>query len=171
MLASIALLEPVELAWSGLTIGFDPERASLFERSISGLIGAVIVSVGAVVCKWSIEPSRGPVSKQITLRSADPVLYGGVTVSVAKDTIEALCQRTCEAVQGVREASVHVQLHPNGWRLRCRLSVWHESALPKLTLEVERTCRHSIEHHTGIPVAELKLETQLSPIRSTVRVA
>lgn len=102
--------------------------------------------------------------KQMVLR--DDTL-GRVTVS--RDGIAELARREAARVNGVWEFEPEVDEDSRGLRIRGRASLDPEANVPAVTELVQERVRTAVEQHLGRPVADVQVDTQLTPLAGNRR--
>lgn len=160
LLVTLGAVEPVQLAptvW--LRERLEP-FTSLSEANQAWTIGVctalLLIALALLVLELK-PPARR--DKQMVLR--DDTL-GRVTVS--RDGVAELARREAARIAGVWEFEPEVFEDSRGLRIRGRASLDPESNVPALAELVQERVKASVEQHLGRPVADIQVETQLTPL-------
>jgi hypothetical protein len=162
-LSAVLILPAYALSFSGLELVFDLSAQSFLRRVMWVGWGAFASALGVLLLFLAMAPGRAS-KRLIVLKRALPELEGDTTITVAERGLHALVARATRDIPGVRESDAVVALGRKGWALKCHLSLWGEAAVPEVVRQVDQAVRGALEHHTGVPVARLRIETQLGPL-------
>ena len=90
-------------------------------------------------------------------------------VTVARDGVRELADREAGRVAGVMTVRSQVEEDPTGLRILCRISVDPASSVPEMTQELQQRLKAVVEHHLGLPVAQVSVDAQVAPLVSDRR--
>jgi hypothetical protein len=85
-------------------------------------------------------------------------------VTVARRGVEDLVAREAQRVEGVLDAQVRVTQRRVGYQIIGRLAVSPETNLTELTKDVQARMKNVVEHHLGVQVRDVCVQTQLTPL-------
>lgn len=165
LLTAVGLIQPAEAAASGSwfaarLVQFTQLDATTMRWTVGICLGLIVLAIVLVV----LELRRGGRSPgQITLKDDE---LGRVTVAV--DGLRELTEREAVQIKGVVRVRSHVEQEPPGLRISCRASVDAATSVPELTEELRERLKKSLEHHVGLAVTRVSIETHVAP-RQTKR--
>jgi hypothetical protein len=102
---------------------------------------------------------RARTPRRITLKED---AFGRITVAL--DGLRELTEREATQVPGVNTARSQVAEDTKGLKINCRVSVDPASSIPDMTQELRDRLKAAVEHHVGLPVAEVSVDTQVAPL-------
>jgi uncharacterized alkaline shock family protein YloU len=91
------------------------------------------------------------------------------TVTVARDSVRRLVGYESKAIPGVVETRQSVDKGRDGLRVRVRALLLPEVDAPEVGHNLQEKLQQSIQEHTGLPVAEVQVATQLEPFEKPQR--
>ena len=131
----------------------------------SWTVGASIVLLLVGLLLLFLELRPGPrAAPQITLKED-----GLGRVTVTRDGVRELADREAGRVAGVMTVRSQVDEDPTGLRILCRISVDPASSVPEMTHELQQRLKAAVEHHLGLPVAQVSVDAQVAPLVSDRR--
>jgi hypothetical protein len=131
----------------------------------SWTLGVSLVLVLAALLLLFIELRPEPrAAPMITLKEDG---LGRVTVAV--DGVRELVDREAGRVAGVMRVRSHVAEEPQGLRIWCRISIDPASSVPDLSRELQERLKVAVEHHVGLAVIQVCVDTQVAPLVSVRR--
>ena len=83
---------------------------------------------------------------------------GATTISLSSRSLHALVAYVGERVEGVRQVLPTVRRAEEGWVIRCEVQLWTSASAPETSRALREALTHQLEHHTGVPVAALRLD-------------
>lgn len=133
----------------------------------------LLVVVGALLVVGSMRQVAERIGDQWFLLSGveDDVALGGVTVAVSRRSIDAIIARAAQHEQGVLQVVPQAQLGEDGWDIHCLVHVWAGVGLTGVADRLRTRIGDDLEHHTNIPVAQLRIDLELGQPTKRRRVA
>jgi hypothetical protein len=132
------------------------EKAVVIGGSIIFLLLGVFVLAGA------FSPTR-PNENWVLLRGTDgDTAPGSGHVKVSVKSLYTLAHHVAERVEGVRAANTLLQWKRDGWHIQCEAAVLPEQSVPEVASRLKEALKRSLEHHTGMPVSVVNVETRLT---------
>ena len=147
----------------GLTMSFDPYSTAADHRIIWTVI-SLVGAIGGVMLIWlGITFTRDQPRFLISAPRYGHA-FGDVSVTVGSNGVRSLVAHLAENVEQVRQCDPTISLDRKGWKIACRVYVAPEAALPEVIDALRLRIRQSLEHHTGLPVFKLDIQTELLPL-------
>lgn len=155
---------------NGFALFFDLYGQEGSARLLWGLGGLVAALVGILLIIFALTPAEGR-DKQIVLSDhGEEAVYGGGRVTVTQNSVRDMVAYVAGRIEGVREVHTRLHLEDEGWHCECDVAVLPEASLPEVTNELRSSLQHALEHHTGLPVEQIDINTQLNAIDGRRRV-
>lgn len=144
-----------------LVLGFNLGGQPTF-IGVRWIIGSVVGALlGLGLLALALARRRG-VGRQVVLRGHDQErAYGGGRLTVSMRSVRALVALEAERVEGVREAHPRLRLKRKGWQVDCDLALAPSASLPEVARTLKPRLQEALEHHTGLPVARVNIESRL----------
>jgi hypothetical protein len=159
LLTTLGVLHPEQAAASGSRVA---ERLVQFQQLDSStwrwtvLICLAIILVALLLLVFELVPGRRA-PRRITIKD-DKV--GRVTVAL--DSLRQLADHEASLIPGVVRASSQVAEQPPGLSIACRISVDPSKSVPDMSEKLRERVKTSVEHHVGIAVTQLSIDTRVA---------
>lgn len=86
-------------------------------------------------------------------------------VTVALDSVRRLVDWEAARESGVMEAESQVTEESDGLQIRSRVSMNPQANAPEVAESLQERIKSTVEHHIGIHVSQVAVDTQLEPLR------
>lgn len=154
--AGALVVGPLDLM--GLMMSADLASFELPARIGWIVIGGSGVIVGSFLLAVAIHVPR---AQKVVLIRFD-AFPGGGELTMSLQAIRALVSRACLETQGVCHATPDIVLRRRGWSIDCDLTVSDDAELRLLGGAVREHIQKTVERHTGLPVARLRINSALA---------
>jgi hypothetical protein len=160
LFTALGLIQPSQAAASG---SWFAERLLQFTQLDSTtlrwtvVISLAIILLALALFVFELLPGRRA-PRTITLRDDKA---GKVTVAL--DGLRKLADREAGRVPGVVQARSDVAEDPPGLRIACRVAVDPSKSVPDMSEKLRERVKTSVEHHVGVAVTQVLVETSVSP--------
>ena len=166
LLTTLGLIQPSQAAASGSWVA---ERLLQFTQLDSTtwrstvVVSLAIILLALALFVFELLPGRRA-PRTITLRDDTA---GKVTVAL--DGLRKLADREAGRVPGVVQARSDVAEDPPGLRIACRVAVDPSKSVPDMSEKLRERVKTSVEHHVGVAVTQVLVETSVSPAATNRR--
>ncbi len=147
----------------GLGLSFDPYTLAADHRLLWTGISAAGALCGVALIWLGVTFTRAQ-SRFVISEPRHGGGFGDVRVSMGSKGVRSLVAFIGESTDQVRQCDPTVSLHRKGWKVDCKVYVAHEAALPAVVDSLRSSLRQNLEHHTGLPVFKLDIQTELTPL-------
>ncbi len=148
----------------GLSISFDPYITATFHRVIWTLCASASALIGLGLIWLGVRFDSKKVHRYEISAPRYGQAFGDVSVTVGANGVRSLIAYIAEDTDQVRQCDPTIILSPKGWQIACRVYIAPEASLPEVVDVLKKRIRQELEHHTGLPVIKLKLDTELLPL-------
>ncbi len=90
-------------------------------------------------------------------------------VTVTRSAVQQVVEREAGRIGGVVEARARLQDGEPGLRVLCRVAGDPAADIPALTEELQARVKAAVEHAIGRPVAGVRIDAQVAPLRGAAR--
>jgi len=165
LLTTLGVSQPAQLApapwFADRLVPFTQLDPMLFDWTVGASAVLFLVSLALLVIELRPERRAAP---RITLKQD-----GLGRVTVARDGVRELSDREAGRIAGVMSARSQVEEAPTGLRIQCRISVDPARSVPEMSQELQERLKAVVEHHLGLPVAQVSVDAQVAPLPSDRR--
>lgn len=161
-LDAMLIVQSTSLSFGGISLDIALANQP-FETRVSWLLAA-LTAAGIGMFFMLVAIRRDRERRQWVVLNAQQTGVHNATIRISERALGALANRVTNTIDGVRQSSSTIALGKKGWDLRCRLQLWTEARIPEVVGKLERDLRASFEHHTGLPVARVQIETDFEPV-------
>ena len=154
-LALRARVPGLDLAGPGFSLVLSPDISAL----TPWLLVVVAALIAGTLLLWlAISVPRGRREPWLLLTAPIRDGRGSTTISLSSRSLHALVAYLGERVEGVRQVLPTVERTEEGWVIRCEVQLWAGASAPAVAQTFREHLSEQIEHHTGVPVAALRLD-------------
>jgi uncharacterized alkaline shock family protein YloU len=166
LLTTVGLIHPEQAAASGALLAerlvqFTQLDSTTWRWTVLICLGIMLLALLLLVVEL-LPGKRAP--RTITLKD-DKV--GKVTVSL--EGLRKLADREAGHVPGVVRARSDVAEVPPGLQISCKVFVDPSRSVPNMSEKLQERVKSSVEHHVGITVTQVQVETQVAPVATNRR--
>jgi hypothetical protein len=166
LLTTLGVIQPALVAPAGQW--FEDRLAPFTEldpavRSWTVAVCLILLVVALILLILEVAV-RARTPRRITLKED---AFGRVTVAL--DGLRELTEREANQVPGVNTARSKIAEDTRGLKIGCRVSVDPTSSIPDMTQELRDRLKAAVEHHVGLPVMEVSVDTQVAPLAAPPR--
>lgn len=166
-LVQLHLEGPQSVGALGMTLELTP-----LDNVALGLLGAgMSVVLGVALVLLGFSGLHRPEKLFLLNGSGEAMQRGHGDIRISEQSLLKMLAWSGESIEGVSGVAPELQLGDSGWRVQCRVSMWHGAALNDVIEPLRKALRSALEHHTGLQVERIDLTVQHYPIKSTSRVA
>jgi hypothetical protein len=161
LLTTLGVIRPAQVAPAGQWfVDRLTPFAQLDSTAWTWTVGVCVVLLIVAVILLVVEVTvRARTPRRITLKED---ALGRVTVAL--DGLRELTEREASQVAGVNTARSQVAEDTKGLRIACRVSVDPAGSVPDMTQELRDRLKAAVEHHVGLAVSEVSVDTQVAPL-------
>jgi hypothetical protein len=166
LLTTVGLIQPSSAAAAGpwfvdRLVPFTGLDTTTSAVAVGVCLALIVVAVLLLVLELRPNASE---PQRITLKQDQ---LGRVTVRL--DGLRTLADREAASVVGVLKARTEVAQESPGLRIACRATVDPKSSVPELTETLRERLKSAMEHHVGLTVSQVSVDTQVAPIAATAQ--
>ncbi len=161
LLTALGVIQPVQVAPAGLWFEdrlapFTQLDPTLRSWTVGVCLLLLVIALVLLILEVSV---RARTPRRITLKDD---AFGRVTVAL--DGLRELTEREASQVAGVNTARSQVAEDAKGLNIACRVSVDPAISIPDMTQELRDRLKAVVEHHVGVPVTQVSVDTQVAPL-------
>jgi hypothetical protein len=127
------------------------------EANTAVLVCAIVAVVGLILLILELLPSRRQ-SRDFVVRDD---ARGKVTI--ARTSVRDLVRYEAASMPEVKEAAAVADTGPKGFRVQVRAAISPDADAVKVAQALQDRVQQAIQHHTGLPTAQVHVMTQIEP--------
>jgi hypothetical protein len=127
------------------------------------LVSAIVAVVGLIVFILELLPGRRKPRDFVVKKDG----LGKVTIKGT--SVQDLVRYEASSMPEVIDARPTADTGPNGLHVQVQAELSPNTDAVKVAEALQEKIQHSIQHHTGLPTAEIQVMTQIEPFKHTER--